>query len=156
MKMSIYIQITSSSGNDNDGVSEFMEGGIKIKSMNDYKKDIVRFQDYLIEIGGAASVLNHLLDPKEETTSGHQDQQASQLIQYAIYLSKDESLSPSAFDAQFQTIKRYMMHSIRDTRVFDMESVTEARRIARSIVSGSRKRVIEAMEPSERASYEAR
>lgn len=133
-----------------------MEGGIKIKSMNDYKKDIVRFQDYLVEIGGTASVLNHLLDPKEETTSGHRDQQASQLVQYAIYLSKDESLSPSAFDAQFQAIKRFMMHNIRDTRVFDMESVTEARRIARSIVAGSRKRVIEAMEPRERASYEAR
>ena len=53
--------------NDNDGVSKFMEGEIKIKSMNDYKKDIVRFQDYLVEMGGTASVLNHLLDPKEES-----------------------------------------------------------------------------------------
>jgi hypothetical protein len=49
-----------------------------------------------------------------------------------------------------------MINNVRDTQVFERESVTEARRIGRSKVAESRKRTIQAMEANDRATYEAR
>ena len=131
-----------------------MEGGIKIKTMNTYKKDIERFKSYLTDLGDRAEVRNYLLDPREGERDGNLAQ-AMTLVRYAIELSEDETLSTSAFDSQFQAIKRMMVNNLRDTRVFDMDSVKEARRVARNIVSESRKMVVEAMRPNERTAYEA-
>lgn len=142
------------SGNDLE-VNEFMERGIKIKTMNDYKKDIKKFQKYLADLGERTYTQNYLLDPFERTTDGVRDQ-AKELVRYAVTLSKDDTLCPTAFDAQFYAIKRMMLNNVRDIKVFEMESVAEARRIGRSQVSESRKRTIQAMEDNERAAYEAR
>ena len=140
---------------DDPAVSEFMEGGIKIKTMNDYKKDIKKFQLYLDELGEAAYTQNHLLDPIEGTTNGVRDQ-VNELVRYAMKLSEDESLCPTAFDSQFYAIKRMMINNVRDTQAFNADSVTEARRIGRSRVTESRKRTIQSMEVNERTAHDAR
>lgn len=132
-----------------------MRGGIKIKTMLDYTNEIKRFQEYLVERGEEARVENYLLDPREGTQSVIYDQ-ARELVTYAMKLSQDETLSPSAFDAQFNAIKRFMVNNLRDTRVFEAEGFKEARRIAQGIVTGSRKRTIEAMGTEERRIYDAR
>ena len=134
-----------------------MQGGIKIKTMLDYTNEIKRFKEHLAERGEGARVENYLLDPKIGTQSAINDQ-TRELVTYAMKLSQDENLSPSAFDAQFNAIKRFMVNNIRDrdTRVFEADSFKEARRIARGIVTGSRKRTIEAMGTEERRIYDAR
>jgi hypothetical protein len=136
-------------------LGEFMQGGIKIKTMLDYAKEIERFQEHLTERGEEARVKNSLLDPKEETQSRVYDQ-TRELAVYAMRLSEDKKLSPSAFEAQFNAIKRFMINNLRDTSVFETEGFKEARRIARGIVTESRKRVIEDMGQKERANYDAR
>ena len=136
-------------------MGEFMQGGIKIKTMNDYGKDIKRFQAHLRERGEAAEVRNHLLEPIEEGVKGTRNQ-VVELVHYAMKLSEDKTLTPSAFDDQFNAIRRFMLNNLVDVSVFDMECVKEARRIARDIVSKSRAVVIEAMGPAERTTYEAR
>lgn len=136
-------------------MSEFMEAGLKIKTMNDYKREISKFKTYLDNLGDTKRVQNYLLDPIQGTTDGSRDQ-SLELIRYAMHLSKDETLTPSAFDTQFHAIRRFMIHNARDVRAFDMESVKEARRIARSKVSESRKIVVEAMGSAEKATYESR
>lgn len=136
-------------------LGEFMQGGIKIKTMLDYTNDIKRFQKYLAERGEEARVENYLLDPREGTKSAIYDQ-TRELVTYAMKLSEDVTLSPSAFDDQFNAIKRFMVNNLRNTSVFEAESFKEARRIARGIVTGSRKRAIEAMGTKERRSYDAR
>ena len=102
-----------------------------------------------------AHTSNYLLDPVRGTTNGVCDQ-AKELVRYAMRLSEDETLCPTAFDAQFYAIKRMMLNNVRDTQVFSMDSVIEARRIGRSIVSESRKRAIQAMEPEDRVAHETR
>ena len=42
----------------NDSLNEFMQGGIKIRTMLDYTKDIKRFQEHLKERGVEAMVQN--------------------------------------------------------------------------------------------------
>ena len=141
-------------GSDND-LNDFMRDGIKIKTMTEYTKDIKRFQEYLNGRGEAARVCNYLLDPiNEGATSIHS--QAYELINYARRLSEDETLTPSAFDAQFYAIRRFMLNNIRDLRVFDMECVKEAKRIARDKVAKSRKEVVKAMDTAQKATYDAR
>ena len=78
------------------------------------------------------------------------------MVTYTMKLSQDKTLSPSAFDAQFSAIKRFMVNNLRDTSVFEADSFKEARRIARGIVGESRKRTIEAMGTGERRTYDAR
>ena len=140
---------------DDEELAEFMQGGIKIKTMNDYAKEIRRFQAYLEERGTGAKVKNYLLDPIDGTTSNCREQ-ARELALYAMRLSEDKTLTTSAFDAQFHAIRRYMLNNTRDISVFNAESLTEARRIARNIVSGSRKRAIENMKSDDKEIYEAR
>ena len=132
-----------------------MKGGIKIRTMNDYQKDIEMFKTYLEERGEDAVVQNHLLDPKEGSTSRVRDQ-ATELTQYARWLAGDMTLSVSAFDNQFYAIRRFMIHHLREINAFDMEFFKEARRIARSTVTTSRRRVIDNMETEERKIYNAR
>ena len=138
-----------------DDLNEFMQGGIKIRTMTEYAKDIKRFQEHLNERGEGARVRNYLLDSITEGTNSKQNQ-AFELISYARKLSEDETLTPSAFDAQFYAIRRHMLNNLRDLSVFDMECVKEARRIGRGKVTKSRKEVIKAMEPAERATHDAR
>ena len=59
---------------EEEKLGEFMQGGIKIKTMLDYTGDIKRFQEYLAERGEEARVKNYLLDPKEGTQSGVYEQ----------------------------------------------------------------------------------
>lgn len=132
-----------------------MEGDIKCKTMNAYKKDIVRFQTYLTERRGEARVSNHLLDPCLGTTDFRRDQ-ALELINYARELAKDSTLTPSAFDEQFYAIRKHMVTNVRNIDVFSEESVTTARKIARATVTVNRKRVIEEMSATERSTYDAR
>ena len=136
-------------------MSDFMSQDIKIKTMNDYEKDITKFRNYLVELGEAARVRNYLLDPKGDGADRIHCQ-AVELAHYAKKLSEDENMSPSAFDAQFYAIRRFMLNNLRDVTVFDVESVVVARRVARGIITRSRKRVIDAMEPAERNAYDAK
>ena len=140
---------------EEEKLGDFMQGGIKIKTMLDYTVDIKRFQEYLAERGEEARIKNYLLDPKEGTQSVVYEQ-TRELVTYAMELSQDKTLSPSAFDAQFSAIKRFMVNNLRDTSVFEADSFKEARRIARGIVGDSRKRTIEAMGTEERRTYDAR
>ena len=132
-----------------------MQGGIKIKTMQNYSKDIKMFITYLEGRGAKAKVRNYLLDPTEGTPHSIQ-KQAGELACYAKWLSQNASLCPSAFDDQFYAIRRLMLNNLRDISVFDVECVKEARRIARDIVASNRKRAIEAFEPLERAAYDAK
>jgi len=136
-------------------MSDFMSQDIKIKTMNDYEKDITKFRNYLVELGEAARVRNYLLDPKGDGADRIHCQ-AVELAHYAKKLSEDDNMSPSAFDAQFYAIRRFMLNNLRDVTVFDMESVVVARRVARGIITRSRKRVIDIMEPAERNAYDAK
>jgi len=150
-----YIKFLTGIDEEAEELGEFMQGGIKIKTMLDHTKEIKRFQEYLARRGMEARVENYLLDPREGTKSAIYDQ-TRELVTYAMRLSQDETLSPSAFDAQFHAIYRFMVTNLRDTSVFETEGLKEARRIARGIVTGSRKRMVEAMGTEERRSYEAR
>jgi len=86
-------------------MSDFMSHDIKIKTMNDYEKDIIKFRNYLVELGETARVRNYLLDPKGDGADRIHCQ-AVELARYAKKLSEDEDMSPSAFDAQFYAIRR--------------------------------------------------
>jgi hypothetical protein len=140
---------------DDTNMDEFMQGGIKIKTMNDYYKDIKMFEAYLEERGELARVQNYLLDPIEGTTNRTQEQ-ATELARYAKWLTLDTTLSVSAFDSQFYAIRRLMMHHLRTLEAFEVEFVKEAKRIGRGIVAGARKKAVACMEPTERAIYDAR
>lgn len=129
---------------------KFMKKGIKIKTAQSYGTALNRFGEFLHERGSHTRMKSVLMEDAST------EDQAVELVEYAKFLSKIKSLSESAYDECFSAVRRNMIEHVKSIEVFGWESVSEARRIGRSLVKASREVVISEMPPQERNAYEAR